>query len=284
MESTETIIDFLNDYYEAQLHNIHDVAGNQHLLGYSKVYQTDIFVKIFTDEDMFDSEQIINHEYYPDIYLDTVIFSNRFIVVLKDRKFKDNKVEDVDSEKAYEYGQLLADFHKELTGRADVKRDSRTLRERALAGAAELKGTKQYDTVQALIKKLDPIFQKAEFEYEMLPHVVMHGDFSVRNIKHYQDQDILIDFEWSQIGVAYEDMIKFFYSEVKDPALRKAFLKGYRSTTQFEIPSQSLQQVLLLLCAIKILIFHKEHKRRKFGSMATDMLQTILDDDAVIRI
>lgn len=42
------LIEFLNDYYNAELKKIHDVAGNQHLAGYSYYYETNLFVKIFT--------------------------------------------------------------------------------------------------------------------------------------------------------------------------------------------------------------------------------------------
>ena len=112
-------------------------------------------------------------------------------------------------------------------------------------------------------------------EYELLPRVVLHGDFSIRNIKKYQDQVILIDFERSSIGVAYQDFVKFFFNEVKDLDLRNAFLKGY---------SETLQSVLLFKTALEILNFHLSHPEKKFGRMADDMLVAIKEDKSFLEL
>ena len=43
------LIEFLNDYYAADFKKIHDIAGNQHLVGHSVRFDKDLFVKIFTE-------------------------------------------------------------------------------------------------------------------------------------------------------------------------------------------------------------------------------------------
>ena len=53
MDGIDFLIEFLNDYYKAKLKNIHDIAGNVHLSGYSELYKKDLFVKIFSNKDMF---------------------------------------------------------------------------------------------------------------------------------------------------------------------------------------------------------------------------------------
>lgn len=47
------LIEFLNDYYAADFKKIHDIAGNQHLVGHSVRFDKDLFVKIFTESEMF---------------------------------------------------------------------------------------------------------------------------------------------------------------------------------------------------------------------------------------
>ena len=39
MDGIDFLIEFLNDYYKAKLKNIHDIAGNIHLSGYSELYK-----------------------------------------------------------------------------------------------------------------------------------------------------------------------------------------------------------------------------------------------------
>lgn len=81
MDGIDFLIEFLNDYYKAKLKNIHDIAGNVHLSGYSELYKKDLFVKIFSNKDMFYAEQHVNQVYYPEIYLDSVIFEDNYVVV-----------------------------------------------------------------------------------------------------------------------------------------------------------------------------------------------------------
>ena len=76
------LIEFLNDYYAADFKKIHDNAGNQHLVGHSVRFDKDLFVKIFTESEMFYAEQNVNQVYCPEIYLDSVIFGDKYIVVL----------------------------------------------------------------------------------------------------------------------------------------------------------------------------------------------------------
>ena len=80
------LIEFLNDYYTADFKKIHDIAGNQHLVGHSVRFDKDLFVKIFTESEMFYAEQNVNQVYCPEIYLDSVIFGDKYIVVLIDRE------------------------------------------------------------------------------------------------------------------------------------------------------------------------------------------------------
>ena len=81
------LIEFLNDYYAADFKKIHDIAGNQHLVGHSVRFDKDLFVKIFTESEMFYAEQNVNQVYCPEIYLDSVIFGDKYIVVLIDFAF-----------------------------------------------------------------------------------------------------------------------------------------------------------------------------------------------------
>ena len=63
------LIDFLNEYYQADLETIHDVAGNKHLTGHSERFACDLFVKIFKDKDKFYAEQHVNQVYLSLIHI-----------------------------------------------------------------------------------------------------------------------------------------------------------------------------------------------------------------------
>ena len=280
------LVDFLNEYYQAKLANIHDVAGNQHLVGYSQLYQCDLFVKIFKAESMFYAEQHVNQVYCPEIYLDSVIFEDNYIVVLKDRQLTDidsNEVK-VTEKKAEEYGRLLANFHQRLTDNVSVYHDQRKLSQRIKVYVDALQASRYQDDINQAYALLLADLPTADREYELLPKVVLHGDYSLRNIKGYQGKEILIDFERAHIGVAYEDFIKIFYNEVHNVDLRHAFIQGYKQVMNFEIPRSELQRALLFLIALEICEFHLSHHKEKFGDMAHEMLATIERGDAVLKV
>ncbi|KRM18854.1 hypothetical protein FC40_GL000639 [Ligilactobacillus hayakitensis DSM 18933 = JCM 14209] len=277
------LIQFLNDYFNGDFKNIHDVAGNKHLVGYSNLYNENLFIKIFIDESMFYAEQHVNQVYYPEIYLDSVIYEDNYVVVLKDRELFDIDQE-LNEERAYKYGTMIANFHNKLTNNVSVKNDTRRLSEIVDEDFQNLKNTEYEKKVSEAYEHIQRILQQVDNEYELLPKVVLHGDFSLRNIKKYKDNEVLIDFEHSRMGSQYEDFIKFFFNEVVDVSLRNEFLKGYRDQGEFEIPSSELQQVLLFKTAIEIYLFHLSHPKKKFGKMADMMIQTILNNDAVLKI
>lgn len=278
------LIDFLNEYYQADLKSIHDVAGNQHLVGNSKIYNGALFVKIFKDPEMFYAEQHVNQVYYPEIYLDSVIFEDSYIVTLRDRELHDLDENKMDQKEAYEFGELLGNFHKKLTGRVLVAGSELKLSEQLNKKVQALTNTPYEKSTQAVLALLRSDFAQGNLEYEQMPKVVLHGDFSIRNIMKFEGKNILIDFERAHTGAAYEDFIKFFYKEVTNPTLRKEFIAGYSSVMEFEIPSHALQRCLLFLCALEICDYNLTHSGRKFGTMADRMVETIKNKDAVLSL
>ena len=279
------LIEFLNDYYAADFKKIHDIAGNQHLVGHSVRFDKDLFVKIFTESEMFYAEQNVYQVYCPEIYLDSVIFGDKYIVVLIDRELHDTDAEPVDEQRAAQYGEMLARFHQKVTDKVLVADYTKTkLSDRILNAVDGLKNTKYEEDVKKAMEILRPDFDQADEEYKQLPHVVLHGDFSLRNIKRYKDSEVLIDFEWASVGVAYEDFIKIFYNEVKNPKLRSSFIEGYKKICDFEVPGYGLQRCLLFLCALNICRFHVTHEREKFGDMPDRMLKTIENGNAIVEL
>ncbi|MFT8437094.1 MAG: aminoglycoside phosphotransferase family protein [Liquorilactobacillus satsumensis] len=278
------LVDFLNDYYQADLKSIHDVAGNQHLVGNSKIYKCPLFVKIFKDPEMFYAEQHVNQVYYPEVYLDSVIFEDNYVVTLHDRELKDLDEREINQERAYHFGQLLGNFHLQLTGNVKVAESKLKLSEQLQEKVQALTGSIYQADTEIVLELLQKDFDQSDLEYEQIPKVVLHGDFSVRNIMEYQGNEILIDFERAHMGTAYQDFIKFFYNEVREPALRNIFLKGYSAVHEFEIPGHALQRCLLFLCALEICEYNLTHPGRKFGSMAAGMIKTIKNKDAILSL
>ncbi|MCI1632934.1 MAG: aminoglycoside phosphotransferase family protein [Liquorilactobacillus nagelii] len=278
------LIDFLNDYYQAELKSIHDVAGNQHLIGNSQVFHGALFVKIFKEKDMFYAEQHVNQVYAPDVYLDSVIFEDNYVITLRNRHLREFDSQAINEHSAYEFGKLLGDFHKQLTGKVTVTTADLPLSSQLKQQVARLQSSVYAEVAEASLALLKSDLTAADVEFEQLPKVVLHGDFSVRNIMHYHDRLILIDFERSHMGVSYQDFIKFFYNEVKSSRLRQKFLDGYETEYSFEIPSHALQRCLLLQCALDICEYHLTHPKKKYGTMAQQMLGTIKNNDAVLAL
>ena len=278
------LIDFLNDYYQADLNKIHDEAGNKHLTGYSHYYHADLFVKIFDNEEKFYAEQHVDQRYCPDIFLGTVIFGDNNVVVLRDRKLIDLDHEKLDEQQAYIYGRLLAEFHQKLTGYVAVPDDKKTLPDRIQEKLAKLTDKKHKKKAEKAYGFIEKSLSQAQQDYVKLKKVVLHGDFSIRNIMRYKGKYVLIDFERAHIGCQYEDFIKFFFSEVKDKKLRHSFIAGYQSLLEFEIPQSACQQVLLYMNALDIYTFHETHEEEKFGAMADDMLDTVIEGIPVLEI
>lgn len=143
------LIEFLNDYYAADFKKIHDIAGNQHLVGHSVRFDKDLFVKIFTESEMFYAEQNVNQVYCPEIYLDSVIFGDKYIVVLIDRELHDTDAEPVDEQRAAQYGEMLARFHQKVTDKVLVADYTKTkLSDRILNAVDGLKNTKYEEDVK----------------------------------------------------------------------------------------------------------------------------------------
>lgn len=278
------LIDFLNEYYQADLETIHDVAGNMHLTGHSERFLCDLFVKIFKDKAKFYAEQHVNQVYCPDIYLDNVIYEDNYVIVLKDRVMNDVEKEDLTPTKVYQFGEKLALFHASLTGKVSVPNDKRALSQRLEEQVAKFTGTAYETEVNEVFSRLEEDLAPADTDYELLPKVVLHGDFSIRNLMLYGEHEVLIDFERAHMGVAYEDLIKFFFNEVNELDLRNEFIAGYRSQKELEIPNYSLQHCLLFLCALDILEFHLTHEKQKFGQMAHEMFETIKQGTAVLEL
>lgn len=276
--------DFLNDYYQADLKLVHHGSGNRHFVGYSEVYHCDLFVKVFRDKAMFYAEQHVNQVYAPDIYLDAVIFGDYYVIVLKDRELTDIVATAMTQADARHYGQILADFHNQVTGRVAVREDKRSLQAQIDELVLKLAKMPYADQIQAAREAVETDLAKAQQEYEQLPQVVLHGDFSVRNLMEYHDDVILLDFEWARTGVAFQDFIKFLYNEVKDQQLRQAFIAGYQQKRDFEIPTASLQRCLLLLAGLRICEFHATHPKKKFGQMAQDMFGTVIAGSSVLAL
>lgn len=278
------LLDFLNEYYQADLEVIHDEAGNKHLIGKSNVFDSDLFVKIFKDKDKFYAERNVNQVYCPDIYLDNVIYEENYVIILRDRNMLEVTKEELTPDMAYEFGQILAKFHKKVTGQVLVPNDKRTLSVRVKEKLARFKDTAYEENVLKIYDLLKSEEKAADTDYALLPKVVLHGDFSLRNLMIYNENNVLIDFERAHVGVSYEDLIKFFFNEVIDLKDRNAFISGYRSQNELEIPNQSLQKYLLFLCALDILDFHLTHKKQKFGQMADAMFETIKRDEAILKL
>ena len=93
----------------AKLENVNHISENQHYIGYSKLYNRKIFIKVFNDENKF----ILENEILKDessLYI-TSDYLNK-ILVLSFREYKNLVSSDMENDVLIKISKVISNFHK----------------------------------------------------------------------------------------------------------------------------------------------------------------------------
>ena len=106
--------------------------------------------------------------------------------------------------------------------------------------------------------------------------VTIHGDFCLRNIKVYNENIVLIDFERAKYASYYLDFIKFFYNDLDNNKEKKdIFLKEYYQESNKKKISRNLEYCLIFISSMGILNYTMRIEDREFEKLGLAMLTDV---------
>lgn len=273
-----SLIDVINEKYECDLSKVKNTSKNTHYVAYSTNYGKKIFVKIFYSKKRYLTElSLLGIVSYPKLIGNYELGDNYAII----QEFvKMENIDDLSTLQVYEYGKLLATFHKNMTkNKSDeirsITRDETTLFTRTDKLIEKLEAHKDYRRITEIYSKLSEFEAIYVEEYNSMPKVVIHGDFGFRNTKIINGEAVLIDFERSKYDIAWMDLIKFFNREIPSSIQQDEFIKGYNSVQVIMKPSSLLQMILEFYAAIGIYSYTMEIEDAKFEEMADQMISNV---------
>lgn len=261
----------LEKRFLVKLKKVKHVSENQHYIGYSELYKKNIFIKVFKDENKF----ILENEILKDensLYI-TSDYSNN-ILVLTYRGYKNLVSFDMKDDVLKNIAKIISNFHKRKY--TDKGKYIETSLNRILEyNLIRLKEREEFDLLSRIYNEFLKLLCDLEREYnESL--VTIHGDFYLRNIKVYNKNIVLIDFERAKYACYYLDFIKFFYNDLNNNEKKKGvFLKEYyRKSTQKRI-SNNLEYCLIFISSMGILNYTMRIEDKEFEKLGLIMLTDV---------
>lgn len=126
-------------------------------------------------------------------------------------------------------------------------------------------------------KKMKFLEQRINDEYvEGKNNTIIHGDFSLRNIKILDDEFQLIDFERSKIDFYFLDFIKFFYIDLNNDEKKiKTFLSEYYKELKLNKISNELMYFLIFYTSLGIFKYNLHIEDTNFLNYAFIMLEDV---------
>lgn len=268
-----TIIDQLNKRLKSDLHAINHESLNRTFVGYSNLYRQSIFVKQFAKKQAYYTEKMVTNQLSNRVL--TVFSLNKsFILVLKDCSPKDIE-EKIDSNLAFEMGQVLGEYHLKVKPFAKIKRVNEQVDD-YLAEIDSFKESSYKRRLKKLTNKFLPYENEIKFELSQHSKFVLHGDVGIRNYKYVDNKLALIDFEKARLGPVYQDFIKLFYQDFDlNEELIQSFLAGYSSKNPNYYLSDLTRQYLIFTTAVGIFNYTEKIEDLAFKHIGEIMLDTI---------
>lgn len=259
---------------QADLIPIAHVSFNQMYTGYSRRYDTVVFVKVFSPnhERKFRTEQQVTAQLTDRVLASFQLASREWVLVLRDWQLTPVPTT-LTPALVYQMGQVVSRFHHaiQLPTTADLMP---VLDFDGMAARVErLKTSPHYDALVSLLPHF--LDHRTMIITALAPQPVMtlHGDMGTRNFRYHHGQLVLIDFERARHGYALEDCLKFFFEDLQQSAtLIQAFWAGYG--TDLQIPPL-VTQWLLLQCSTGIFTYVNQITDPRFEAVGTAMLAQV---------
>ena len=255
----------------AKLEKVNHISENQHYIGYSKLYNRKIFIKVFDDENKF----ILENEILKDessLYI-TSDYLNK-ILVLSFREYKNLVSSDMENDVLIKISKVISNFHKKkYIDKGKYKETS--LKKILEYNLSRLVKREEFDLLSRIYYEFFKLLCDLEGEYKD-SLVTIHGDFCLRNIKVYNENIVLIDFERAKYASYYLDFIKFFYNDLDNNKEKKdIFLKEYCQESNKKKISRNLEYCLIFISSMGILNYTMRIEDREFEKLGLTMLTDV---------
>lgn len=255
----------------AKLEKVNHISENQHYIGYSKLYNRKIFIKVFDDENKF----ILENEILKDessLYI-TSDYLNK-ILVLSFREYKNLVSSDMENDVLIKISKVISNFHKKkYIDKGKYKETS--LKNILEYNLSRLAKREEFDLLSRIYYEFFKLLCDLEGEYKD-SLVTIHGDFCLRNIKVYNENIVLIDFERAKYASYYLDFIKFFYNDLDNNKEKKdIFLKEYYQESNKKKISRNLEYCLIFISSMGILNYTMRIEDREFEKLGLTMLTDV---------
>lgn len=280
MEREDKIREYLNKKLIGKFKILKHQSLNSHYVGFSKYYDIDVFIKVFPSKqrEKFISEKgIVSKD--KQRYIDSFeAFSSHFLV-LQDYNYKDIQSYQLDyPENLISIAQIIKKFHFQIN-RENIKisQPEESLTEKIEKRIVEIKDSSYINDVKIVWKKMKFLEQRINDEYvEGKNNTIIHGDFSLRNIKILDDEFQLIDFERSKIDFYFLDFIKFFYIDLNNDEKKiKTFLSEYYKELKLNKISNELMYFLIFYTSLGIFKYNLHIEDTNFLNYAFIMLEDV---------
>lgn len=280
MEREDKIREYLNKKLIGKFKILKHQSLNSHYVGFSKYYDIDVFIKVFPSKqrEKFISEKgIVSKD--KQRYIDSFeAFSSHFLV-LQDYNYKDIQSYQLDyPENLISIAQIIKKFHFQIN-RENIKisQPEESLTEKIEKRIVEIKDSPYINDVKIVWKKMNFLEQHINDEYvEGKNNTIIHGDFSLRNIKILDDEFQLIDFERSKIDFYFLDFIKFFYIDLNNDEKKiKTFLSEYYKELKLNKISNELMYFLIFYTSLGIFKYNLHIEDTNFLNYAFIMLEDV---------
>lgn len=280
MEREDKIREYLNKKLIGKFKILKHQSLNSHYVGFSKYYDIDVFIKVFPSKqrEKFISEKgIVSKD--KQRYIDSFeAFSSHFLV-LQDYNYKDIQSYQLDyPENLISIAQIIKKFHFQINREnTKISQAEESLTEKIEKRIVEIKDSPYINDVKIVWKKMKFLEQRINDEYvEGKNNTIIHGDFSLRNIKILDDEFQLIDFERSKIDFYFLDFIKFFYIDLNNDEKKiKTFLSEYYKELKLNKISNELMYFLIFYTSLGIFKYNLHIEDTNFLNYAFIMLEDV---------
>lgn len=280
MEREDKIREYLNKKLIGKFKILKHQSLNSHYVGFSKYYDIDVFIKVFPSKqrEKFISEKgIVSKD--KQRYIDSFeAFSSHFLV-LQDYNYKDIQSYQLDyPENLISIAQIIKKFHFQINREnTKISQPEESLTEKIEKRIVEIKDSPYINDVKIVWKKMKFLEQRINDEYvEGKNNTIIHGDFSLRNIKILDDEFQLIDFERSKIDFYFLDFIKFFYIDLNNDEKKiKTFLSEYYKELKLNKISNELMYFLIFYTSLGIFKYNLHIEDTNFLNYAFIMLEDV---------
>lgn len=272
--SEEKLLKIVTQLFNGNFKRSEHISYNYHYFGYSEKYNMRIFVKIFTKKNIrkFETEVAIVQNNL-NLYVDHFEEKEFCFLVLKEQDYEDfNDIELRNKKNIVRLAKCIAKFH--LNQNVENIPVKYKIAERIDNTLEELKERENYNEIKNVWEQMLEFRDIADFESELYPKVIIHGDFGIRNIKKNKGESTLIDFERSKKDLYYLDFVKFFYIDLKqNNKLKELFLEEYFHISGEKRISKILESFLVFYTGLGIMKYTMDFEDRDFEQIGLKMIE-----------